>query len=76
LREAAINSDLVKLRRLAQLLKGSSAKIGARTMATLYEEMEGENRTNGEAAASFTKIEIEVVPVREALKAERKGCPE
>jgi len=76
LREAVIDNDSVKLRRLAHLLKGSSANIGARTMAALYEEMEGENRTNGERAASFAKIEIEFALVREALKAERKGFPE
>lgn len=76
LREAVVNNDAVELRRLAHLLKGSSANIGARTMAALYEEMEGENRTNVESAASLARIEIEFAVVRKALEAERQGLPE
>ncbi len=76
LREAVINNDTVELRRLAHLLKGSSANIGARSMADLYEEMEGPDRPNGEGVALFARIEKEFAVVSEALRAERRGNPQ
>ena len=76
LREAVINNDAVEIRRLAHLLKGSSANIGARRMSALCEDLEGKDGTNGEGPALFARIEKELVVVREALTAERRGIQE
>jgi HPt (histidine-containing phosphotransfer) domain-containing protein len=76
LREALVNNNGVESRRLAHLLRGSSANIGARRMAALSEEMERTARTNEADKALFAQIEKEFALVREALKAERRGTPE
>ena len=73
LRAAVIEHDEVEMRRLAHLLKGSSANIGARTMAALYEQMESKAHTNGEGMPLLASIESEFAVVREALNAERRG---
>jgi PAS domain S-box-containing protein len=73
LRAAVINNDGVEVRRLAHLLKGSSANIGARSMAALYEEMENKARANGDDEPLLASIESEFAVVREALNAERRG---
>ncbi|MCU1267241.1 MAG: putative Histidine kinase (modular protein) [Acidobacteria bacterium] len=76
LRQASANNDATEVRRLAHLLKGSSANIGARKIAALYAEMEGNVQTNGEGTRLLARIEMEFAAVRKALQAERKGSPE
>jgi HPt (histidine-containing phosphotransfer) domain-containing protein len=72
LREAVSKNDDNELRRVAHMLKGGSANIGAARMTALYEELETKKLANGEAATLVSKIENEFEGVREALKAERR----
>jgi two-component system, sensor histidine kinase and response regulator len=72
LREAVSKNDDDELRRVAHMLKGGSANIGAARMTALYEELETKKLANGEAATLVSKIENEFEGVREALKAERR----
>ena len=56
---------------MAHRLKGSSANMGAKHMAALFEEIESEGPS--ENARKFLALENEFGLVSEALKAERKG---
>lgn len=70
--EAVSKNDGDELRRVAHMLKGGSANIGAARMTALYEELETGKLVNGEAATLVSKLENEFEGVREALKAERR----
>ena len=72
LREAVSKNDDNELRRVAHMLKGGSANIGAARMTALYEELETKKLAKGEAATLVSKIENEFEGVREALNAERR----
>lgn len=72
LRHAFVTNDAGELLRVAHLLKGSSANIGALRMAALCDELEGRARTNSASANLLPGIEIEFGIVRAALNAERK----
>jgi len=72
LREAVSKNDNDELRRVAHMLKGGSANIGAARMTALYEQLETKKLANGEAATLVSKIENEFEGVRQALKAERR----
>ena len=66
---AITRDDAVEIRRVAHLLKGSSATIGATRMAALADELE--SRDPGEDAGELmAQLDREWVLVREALKAE------
>jgi PAS domain S-box-containing protein len=65
-------NDVTERQRLAHLLKGSSANIGAQRMTVLYQEMEGLTPTNGQSLVLFTRIEAEFAIVCAALKSERQ----
>ena len=69
---AVSKNDDGELRRVAHLLKGGSANIGAARMTALYEQLETKKLVSGVAATLVSKIENEFEGVREALKAERR----
>jgi CheY-like chemotaxis protein/HPt (histidine-containing phosphotransfer) domain-containing protein len=75
LHEAVSSNDATEMRRVAHFLKGSSANIGARQMAALYEELEGKDGANGDTEALLNDLDEEFQLVREALNAERRGIP-
>ena len=75
LHEAVSSNDATEMRRVAHFLKGSSASIGARQMAALYEELEGKDGANGGTEALLKGLDKEFELVREALNAERRGMP-
>jgi CheY-like chemotaxis protein/HPt (histidine-containing phosphotransfer) domain-containing protein len=70
LREAVSSSDAMEIQRLAHLLKGSSASIGAPGMAALCEDLERTEPTR-DSRPFLVLLENEFELVREALKAER-----
>jgi PAS domain S-box-containing protein len=72
LRGAVSKNDDDELRRVAHLLKGGSANIGAARMTALYEQLETKKLASGEAATLVSEIENEFEGVREALEAERR----
>ena len=71
LREGLRRDDAVEVHRVAHLLKGSSASMGATRMATLSGELENDDSAGG-AKELMAQLDSELVLVREALKAERK----
>ena len=68
---AVRKDDPVEILRLAHLLKGSSANIGATQMNALAEELESKDPAR-DAAQLLAQLENEFELVREALKAERQ----
>jgi HPt (histidine-containing phosphotransfer) domain-containing protein len=72
MREAATRGDAAAVRRLAHAFKGSSASLGARTLARMLGELE-EGVTGGPAAASLDTIAAELERVRAALLRRREA---
>jgi PAS domain S-box-containing protein len=72
LRKALSKNNTKEVRRLAHLLKGSSANIGAGPMAALYESLEKTEFNNGDAGTLLAKLEHEFKRVNKALRAERQ----
>jgi two-component system sensor histidine kinase/response regulator len=72
LREAVSKNHTKEVRRVAHLLKGSSANVGAGPMAALYESLEKSEFKNGDAATLLVKLEHEFERVKKALRAERR----
>jgi len=72
LREAVSKNNTKEVRRVAHLLKGSSANIGAGPMAALYESLEKTEFKNGDAATLLAGLELEFERVDKALRAERR----
>lgn len=72
LREAVANDNAKEVRRVAHLLKGSSANIGAGPMAALYGSLEKTEFKNGDAGTLLVKLECEFERVNKALSAERR----
>lgn len=71
LRIAVATNDVNELRRLAHLLKGSSANMGARRMTELYEAMEKNVLADGSAHSQFMMLELEFERVGKVLNSER-----
>lgn len=71
LRIAVATNDVNERRRLAHLLKGSSANMGARRMAELYEAMEKNVLADSTAHSQFMMLEHEFEQVGKVLNAER-----
>lgn len=76
---AAMHEDLKgnggkSLARLAHSLKGSSANLGARRMATLCDELErmGEGDLSRGGRALINRLELELSCVRRVFEAERR----
>ncbi|MDX6614726.1 MAG: two-component system, sensor histidine kinase and response regulator [Blastocatellia bacterium] len=76
LRQAVAQGDTKEVRRLAHLLKGSSANIGAGPLADLYESFEKTEMKNGDGVALMAKLDQEVEGVNRALQAERRPAGE
>jgi two-component system sensor histidine kinase/response regulator len=76
LREAVSQNNTMEVRRVAHLLKGSSANIGAGPMAALYELLERTEFKNGDRGALLVKLEREFERVNQALEAERRDPKE
>jgi len=76
LREAVAKKNGKEVRRVAHLLKGSSANIGAGPMAALYESLEKTEFTNGDSDSLLLKLEHEFERVNEALTAEQQRFQE
>src|SRR2546422_6015999 len=76
LREAAAKNNAKEARRVAHLLKGSSANIGAGLMAALYDSLEKTEFDNGDSGALLVKLEREFERVNKALRAERRPTQE
>jgi HPt (histidine-containing phosphotransfer) domain-containing protein len=72
MREAVSKNNTKEVRRVAHLLKGSSANIGAGPMAALYESLEKTEFKNGDAGTLLVKLEREFERVNKALRAERR----
>ena len=72
LREALSADDRPARRRLAHLIKGSSANIGADRMAKLLEELENTDTDATRANSTFTILESEFTQVKAALITERQ----
>jgi PAS domain S-box-containing protein len=72
LREAVSKNNTKEVRRVAHLLKGSSANIGAGPMAALYGSLEKTEFKNGDGDALLVKLEFEFTRVNTALRAERR----
>lgn len=76
LRAAVASNNQPEVRRLAHLMKGSSANIGAGRLADLYEELEAKDldlRTAGsDGQTLLRKLEDEFRQVTEAFKAQRR----
>ena len=70
---AVSRNNVTEIRRVAHLLKGSSANIGAQQMAALYEQLEVEEGANGDSKDLLKRLDQEFELVREALEAERHG---
>ena len=73
---AILKNNAAEVRRVAHLLKGSSANIGADRLAALYASLEKTNFKNGDAGAMLAKLEREYERVNEALRAERRPTQE
>jgi len=71
LRVAVSNSNVLEVRRLAHLVKGSSGNIGAGRMAELCKEMETLEGTSTTEQA-MAKLEEEFLQVADAFKAQRQ----
>lgn len=76
---AAMNEDLGgnggrSLARLAHSLKGSSANLGARRVASLCDELErmGEGGATCDGGALLDRLELELACVRRVFEAERR----
>jgi PAS domain S-box-containing protein len=76
LREALADNNTKEARRLAHLLKGSSANIGAGPMAALYDSLEKTEFKNGESGSLLVKLDQEFERVSKALRAERRPAQE
>ena len=72
LRESVSQNNTKEVRRVAHLLKGSSANIGAGPMVALYESLEKTEFKNGDAGTLLVKLEREFERVNKALRAERR----
>ena len=72
LHKAHVSNDAKEIRRVAHLLKGSSASIGARQMAALYQELEGKDQANRNTEGLLLRLDQEFELVRSALEVERK----
>jgi HPt (histidine-containing phosphotransfer) domain-containing protein len=72
MRERLAESDYRSLARLGHSLRGSSASLGARRMASLCEELEriGEGDPSDIAGALLAKSELESARVRRIFEAE------
>jgi HPt (histidine-containing phosphotransfer) domain-containing protein len=75
MREAATNNNAIELRRLAHILEGSSANVGAKQMVALYKELSRIDLVNGDSGALLTTVAQEFELVRVALNAERRETP-
>jgi HPt (histidine-containing phosphotransfer) domain-containing protein len=76
LRAAIASNDMPEVRRVAHLMKGSSANLGATHMAELYQELEtlalGIRAAGTDGQTVLVKLEDEFHHVSEALKAQRQ----
>ncbi len=72
LRTAVSNNNAKEVRRVAHLLKGSSANMGAGPMAALYDSLEKTEFKNGESGTLLVKLDREFERVNIALRAERR----
>jgi HPt (histidine-containing phosphotransfer) domain-containing protein len=72
LHEAVVSNDLTSIRRVAHFMIGSSANVGARQMAALFEQLEGQDGENGDNEVLLARLDQEFELVCEALKAERR----
>ncbi len=72
LRVAVSNNNVLEVRRLAHLVKGSSGNIGAGGMAELCQEMETLERTSASEQTLLAKLEEEFLQVADAFKAQRQ----
>jgi CheY-like chemotaxis protein len=75
MREAATNNNAIEVRRLAHILEGSSANVGAKQMVTLYKKLSRIDLVNGDSGALLTTLAREFELVRVALNAERRETP-
>jgi PAS domain S-box-containing protein len=75
LQAAVACGDMAGVERTAHRLRGSSANLGATTLATRCAELEalGHTRTSSGASAQLSAIESELSRVEQALDAERQG---
>ncbi|MGH9873261.1 MAG: Hpt domain-containing protein [Pyrinomonadaceae bacterium] len=71
LRVAVANNDLPEVQRLAHLMKGSSANIGATRLTQLCKELEALEGTTTAELTLLLKFEDEFRAVAEALKNQR-----
>ncbi|MGI9165722.1 MAG: Hpt domain-containing protein [Pyrinomonadaceae bacterium] len=80
MRAAVLSNDVPEVRRVAHLMKGSSANIGATRMSAIYQELETVNLDIGTAGRNrqtlISRLEDEFQQVSEALKTYRLelGC--
>ena len=72
LRVAVSNNNVLEVRRLAHLVKGSSGNIGAGGMAELCQEMETLEGTSASEQTLLAKLEEEFLQVADAFKAQRQ----
>jgi CheY-like chemotaxis protein len=70
LHQALMRDDAVEIKRVAHLLQGSSATMGATRMAALTHRLQGTDPAAGEVLA---QLDREFILVREALSMERKA---
>ncbi len=73
---AVLKNNTAEMRRVAHLLKGSSANIGAERLAAIYASLEKTEFRNGDAGVMLAKLEREFRRVDEALRAERQPAQE
>jgi signal transduction histidine kinase/CheY-like chemotaxis protein len=72
LHKAHVRNDAKEIRRVAHLLKGSSASVGATQMVALYQELEQEDQADRNTEVLLARLVQEFELVCAALKAERK----
>lgn len=72
LRVAISNNNVLEVRRLAHLVRGSSGNIGAGGMAELCHEMETLEGTSASEQTLLAKLEAEFLRVADAFKAQRQ----
>ena len=73
LRDALSANDDLERKRLAHLIKGSSANVGANRMAKLLEELENTDTDATRANTTFTILESEFTQVKADLVSERRA---
>ncbi len=76
LRETVAKNDTKLLRRVTHQLKGSSANVGAKRLASLCEDLEANGIDEGTVKNILLDVEQEFEQVRKMLKTERQGIDE